>query len=389
MKLKNEDLKGVEASVPSVKDLKWTNIIFFSITTLLGVVGSALYLIRFGISLSEILLFLFYMSVTGTSITLGYHRLFAHNTFKASPLVRFLVLFFGAAAFEQSALKWSSQHRDHHRFVDTDRDPYNIKKGFFYAHIGWLIFWRHRFHYDHVQDLQKSRLLMHQHRHYKVWAIIAGIITPVLIGALTGHMLGAFLLSVCTRLTLVYHSTFCINSVCHTFGKATYDIYSTAKDHWLVAFITNGEGYHNFHHHFPGDYRNGVRWYQWDPTKWMIALLAKLGLVWDLKEISGFRIMAAQFATEKQRIEDRLLQRSGHPSLLTLRNLLETQYEKLKQTLNVWEHSAKEYQGILLQHIERHAEARHQAALKSLEARRQFQETLAQWKSIYLQIKAA
>ena len=113
--------------VQSVKKVIWTNAIFFFVTTLLGVFGTSPYLPPFGVSLSEALLFLFYTVATGTSITLGYHRLFAHNVFKANVLVRFLVLFFGAAAFEQSALRWASQHRDHHRFVDTDRDPYSIK----------------------------------------------------------------------------------------------------------------------------------------------------------------------------------------------------------------------------------------------------------------------
>jgi stearoyl-CoA desaturase (delta-9 desaturase) len=269
--------------------------------------------------------------------------------------------------------------------VDTDRDPYNIKKGFFYAHIGWMIFWQHPLHYDNVRDLQASRLVRHQARFYVLWAAVAGIILPVLIGALTGHALGAFLLSVCARITLVYHITWCINSVCHTFGKATYDIYSSARDHWFAALITNGEGYHNYHHHFPGDYRNGVRWYQWDPTKWVIATLARIGFAWDLKRVSMFRILAAKLAAENQRVGDRL-GKVENPALVALQSMLELQYEKLKQTLGEWERSAREYQEILRQHLERHSEARREAALKSLEARRRFQETLAQWKLICLQL---
>ncbi len=216
-------------------------------------------------------------------------------------------------------------------------------------------------------------------------------------------MIGALLLSVCTRLTLVYHCTWCINSVCHMFGKATYDIYSSAKDHWLAAMITNGEGYHNYHHHFPADYRNGVRWYQWDPTKWIIAILAGLGLAWDLKKVSAFRILAARLAAENQRVADRL-EKVENPNLVTLRSLLNAQYERLKQTLGDWEHSAREYQEMVRQHIARHseaktvkvarsagatsasAEARRQAAIKNFEGRRRFQETLAGWKSSYLKL---
>jgi stearoyl-CoA desaturase (delta-9 desaturase) len=384
----NKEVTAAQQQVP-VKKVIWTNVIFFFLTTLLGTLGTCLYLLRFGISVSELLLFLFYMAVTSTSITLGYHRLFAHCTFKAHALVRFLVLFFGAAAFEQSALRWASQHRDHHRLVDSELDPYSIKKGFFYAHIGWLIFWQHPLHYENARDLRKSRLLAHQHRYYTAWSITAGILTPLVVGALTGHLLGAFLLSVCTRLTLVYHATFCINSVCHKFGKATYDIYSSAKDHWLAALITNGEGYHNYHHHFPGDYRNGVRWYQWDPTKWIIALLSGLGLAWDLRKMSKFRIIAAQLAAEKQSLEDRLLERLENPGALTFREMLQAQYEKLKQTLGDWEHAARDYQQILCQRIARHSNATKEAAVRSLEARRRFHQMLTQWKSVYLQLQAA
>ena len=239
-----------------IRKIMWPNLLFFIGTTLFGVFGSALYLFHFGISLSEILLFAFYVLATIDSITVGYHRLFSHVSFKAEPIIRFLTLFFGAASFEQSALIWASQHRKHHRYVDTDLDPYNIKRGFFYAHLGWMIFWQHADEFENVQDLQKSRLIMSQHRHYALWAICSGILLPVLIGALTGHAVGAFLLSFCARVTFVYHITWCINSFAHTFGKATYDIDSTAKDNWFAAFLTNGEGYHNYHHRFPGDYRN-------------------------------------------------------------------------------------------------------------------------------------
>ena len=113
-----------------IQKIMWGNLLFFISTTLVGVFGSALYLFYFGISLSEILLFVFFVLATIYSITVGYHRLFSHVSFKAEPIVRFLTLFFGAASFEQSALIWCSQHRKHHRYVDTDLDPYNIKKGF-------------------------------------------------------------------------------------------------------------------------------------------------------------------------------------------------------------------------------------------------------------------
>ena len=128
-----EESVKVKTNPNSVKKPIWVNIIFFSVTTLGCLVGAPLYLYHYGISGSELALFAFYMIATGMSITVGYHRHFSHANFRTNPLIQFLLLFFGAAAFEQTAYTWSSQHRDHHRFVDTDLDPYSIKKGFWYS----------------------------------------------------------------------------------------------------------------------------------------------------------------------------------------------------------------------------------------------------------------
>ncbi len=284
-----------------VKKPNWPVIAFFTVTTVGAVVGAPLYIRRFGISSSEILLFSFFVAVTSFAITAGYHRLYAHRAYKTGKFVQFLVLFFGAAAFEQSALTWCAGHRDHHRYVDTEKDPYSIKKGFWYAHIGWMTLWQQWPDYNNVKDLLKNKLVRHQHDHYIAWGFISGILFPLFLGFLTGHTLGALVFSVCVRLTLVYHGTFCINSVCHTFGKATYDIHATARDNWFVAFFTNGEGYHNFHHRFPTDYRNGIRWYQWDPSKWLIALFGRLGLAKELRKTEPRRVLEAKAAADRER----------------------------------------------------------------------------------------
>ncbi len=343
----------------------WINIIFFIITTGGTVVGLPLYISRYGISQSEIILALFFVVMTGLSITVGYHRLFSHAAFKANKLIRFLMLFFGAAAFEQPLLMWASQHRDHHRYVDTELDPYSIKKGFFYAHMGWLIFWEHKIHYENVKDLQQDPMVMHQFKYYALWSIGAGIIFPVILGALTGHALGAFLLSVCARITLVYHSTFCINSVCHMFGTSTYDINATAKDHWLVALITFGEGYHNFHHRFPSDYRNGVRWYHWDPSKWFIALLGMLGMAWDLKRVSYFKILEARLAAQNTRVRSGLEKMPVSVSIAAAREAVKAEYQKLAESLSQWEMAAREQYHVSVGDALKEKAARVQSAAKA------------------------
>jgi stearoyl-CoA desaturase (delta-9 desaturase) len=368
----------------------WVNIIFFAVTTLLGLVGTPLYIYKYGVTVSEIALFVFFVVVTPLSITVGYHRLFSHATFKTNGLIRFLLLFFGAAAFEQSALQWSSQHRDHHRYVDTDRDPYSIKKGFFYAHIGWLLFWKHQTDYDNVKDLQKDAIVRHQHRYYLLWAVFAGIVTPVALGALTGHVVGAFLMSVCLRITVVYHLTFFINSICHMFGRSTYDIYATAKDNWFIAFLTFGEGYHNFHHRFAKDYRNGVRWYQWDPSKWIIAFLGKLGLAWDLRRVSSFRILAAQLAGENRRVTDWLARVGKNTDFLKLNAIVASQYDNLRENLARWEEATKEYRMVLQRQVVQYSEGVRKSARRKLaEAREQFENTHHDWKALLKQCPAA
>ena len=318
------------------------NLVFF--VSLLAVTCTALpwYARHIGISRAEWALFWCFVLATGLSITVGYHRLFSHRAFQASPVIRALCLVFGAAAFEQSALHWASLHRDHHRYVDTDRDPYNIKRGFWYAHIGWMTLWDHQADFSNVADLDADPLLHHQHRHYLLWALAFGVALPLAIGAATGHLLGALLLAVVGRMTLVHHSTFSINSVCHTFGRATYDITTTARDHWLVAFLTNGEGYHNFHHRFASDYRNGVRWYQWDPSKWLIWLLSRAGLAGRLHRASPQAILAARTAAEHARIASTLAPQTN-PAVAALLAAVQERYVALRARLNDWERLEREY----------------------------------------------
>jgi len=275
------------------RKVRWLGLVFFIVLHVVGIVGTPLYIYYRGITAPELALFLSCAAATGLSITIGYHRLFAHSAFKASPIVRFLLLFLGAATFEESALKWSSQHRQHHRFTDTEHDPYGVNQGFWHAHIGWILFWRHHTNYDNVRDLRKSRLVSHQHEHHVWWSIGGGVVLPMLVAWWMGHPLGGFILAVCLRIIIVLHSSFFINSFAHTFGAKTFGRAQSARDNWIAALLTNGEGFHSFHHRFPSDYRNGIQWYHWDPSKWCIYILAKVGLAWDLKRTSDRRIAGA------------------------------------------------------------------------------------------------
>lgn len=260
----------------------------------MALIACPLYVAYHGIRPETVLLTVFMTAATTMAITAGYHRLFAHRTYRAAALYRFFMLAFGAATFQQSALKWSSLHRTHHQYTDTDRDPYNIKKGFFYAHVGWILFYVRGVDYANVKDLRESRLVELQNRDFQWWAIGFGIVMPVLIGAAYGAAWEAFLFAVGLRLFVVFQTVFFINSFAHTFGSATYDKQASARDNWIGAVLTGGEGYHSFHHRFPSDYRNGVRWYHWDPSKWFIRASSFVGWTWDLQRSPEKQILEAR-----------------------------------------------------------------------------------------------
>ena len=147
---------------------RWPSIYFLGAITVIALIGCPLYLYFYGISWSGFLIFMGMCYATLISITAGYHRFYSHKSYQAVWLYHFLMLGFGAASLQQSALKWASLHRSHHQYVDTERDPYNIKKGFFYAHVGWILFWIRSVDLTNVKDLQQDKLLIHQPSHFQI-----------------------------------------------------------------------------------------------------------------------------------------------------------------------------------------------------------------------------
>ncbi len=278
--------------------INWTTSSFLIGTAFLTLTAVPLYIGRFGLDWFQVGLFCAMFAATGFSISLGYHRLFSHIAFQASWPVRLFTLIFGAGAFENSVLMWSSEHRRHHKHVDHDDDPYDISKGFFYAHMGWLLFkMSPQPPYDNVPDLKKDRLVMWQDRYIQWIAVIVAFILPAFLGWLWNGgsgALGGFLIAGVARVTVLQHCTFLINSACHTLGRQPYSDRCSARDSHLLALFTFGEGYHNYHHEFQHDYRNGVKPWEFDPTKWIIWTLSKLGLTANLRRVAAEKIRAAQ-----------------------------------------------------------------------------------------------
>lgn len=292
------------------KKLALKTTIFLFATPIIGVIGTVWLILERGIPLYTWLAYLFMTAATGLAITGGYHRLFSHRAYKASFPVKLFFVLFGAAAFQQSIIEWSSDHRIHHRFVDKDEDPYAITKGFWYAHILWLFENRDHRTPVNVNDLYEDKLVKFQDDYYYLIAIFMGFIFPVLLCSLWGDALGGLFLVGSLRIAVNHHMTFFINSLAHYKGAQPFSDKHTAKDNWIIALFTFGEGYHNFHHEFQADYRNGIRWFDYDPTKWLINTFAFFGLASDRKTISEEQILRKKMVMDEKRLRSILESKS-------------------------------------------------------------------------------
>ncbi len=289
-----------------IQKICWSVTLFLILNPVISVAALVVYLIfsnsYTGSQILWITLFgAVFAVLTNLSITMGYHRLFSHKSYEAHPLLQKILLFISAGAFQGSALKWSSDHRVHHKFEDTDRDPYSINKGFWHAHMGWMMKHESVSLPIHAPDLEKNKWVMNQHNYYAYWSIGVGYVLPALVGYLLGNLFLGLVIAGGLRIFLTQQSTFLVNSLSHTLGKTPYSTEKTAKDSLIVTILTHGEGYHNFHHKFQFDYRNGIRWYHWDPTKWSIQLAAFMGLANKLKTVQFSEILKARLQTETEK----------------------------------------------------------------------------------------
>ena len=243
--------------------------------------------------------------LTGLGITAGYHRLFAHRSYEATLPLRYILVTLAAGSIQGSAQWWIRGHRAHHRYTDTDLDPYSAHKGLFHSHMGWLLFKPRRTPgVVDTTDLIHDKSIQWQHRNLLALNIIMGYVFPILVCGLGwGDYRGGYFYASVLRLLIVHHVTFCVNSLAHYLGDAPFDDRHTPRDHYITALITLGEGYHNFHHEFPSDYRNALLWYQYDPTKWVIWIFKQLGLASNLKKFPENEIRKGRYAMERKALD--------------------------------------------------------------------------------------
>ena len=279
--------------------INWPGTIVLLGTPIAAMILLPLYTYHTDFSAAAWISLFFLLALSSLGITAGYHRLWAHRTYEASLPVKIVLMIGGTFAIQNSILFWASGHRVHHRHVDDiELDPYSAKKGFWYSHIGWMLrdYPSGSTDYKNVPDLLNDKMVMFQHNYYIPLVLATNLGIPALIGWAVGDVWGVMLLGGLLRLILSHHVTFFINSLCHMWGKRPYTDENTARDNFVLAILTWGEGYHNYHHIFQYDYRNGVKWWQYDPTKWLIWSLSTMGLTKNLRRIPSFNIKKAELA---------------------------------------------------------------------------------------------
>jgi len=285
----------------------WTNVAFLVSTPVAAAVAVPWYVATHGLSWVEVAACLGLWVAIGLGVTAGYHRLFTHRAWDAPVLVRAALAVLGAAALENSVIAWAAAHRYHHRNVDTDDDPYNPQKGFFYSHMGWILIEGPKHDdLDNVPDLWKDPVCRWQHQHYLAIAVVTNLLITAGLALATGRILGMVVFALLLRIVLTHHLTFLINSAAHMWGRQPWSSGHSARDNWFLSFLTFGEGYHNYHHTFQSDYRNGALWYNWDPTKWLIWMLSRVGLARRLRRHPVDVRLRRRFEHARAMLDDRL-----------------------------------------------------------------------------------
>lgn len=269
----------------------WPNVFWFSLLHVASVYG--LYLTFTQTKILTILFAIFVYNVSLFGITAGVHRLWSHKAYKANLAFKIILAFCNSIAYQNSILVWARDHRVHHKYSETNADPVNIERGFFFAHMGWLLCKKHpdvtKFgsRID-LSDLIADKVVYYQHKYYIPSVILMCFILPTLIPVYFWNESIWVSFFVCTilRYTFALNSTWLVNSAAHMYGNRPYDINIAPTENISVAALTLGEGYHNYHHTFPFDYSTSEWGWNVNLTTFILDSLAKIGWVYDRRMAS-------------------------------------------------------------------------------------------------------
>lgn len=292
---------------------QWKDFVWYNAITLLVWHIMALYSLFFVIptaSGSQIMLGVLFWYLSGLGITAGSHRLWAHRSYKAKLPLKVFLMLCNSMALQGPIFEWSRDHRTHHKASETEADPHNAKRGFWFAHIGWVVLRKNPKVFEkgktiNCDDMKEDGVVMWQNRNYRLTIISMCYVVPALCGHYLGSAWQGFWIAGVFRHVWVLHMTWFVNSAAHLWGDRPYDTRINPAENFWVAVGAIGEGWHNFHHKYPNDYaagEYGIFSGQWNPTKLFIDLMALCGLAWDLKKsttASKARILNAEKAQER------------------------------------------------------------------------------------------
>jgi stearoyl-CoA desaturase (Delta-9 desaturase) len=244
---------------------------------------------------TDIALLLAFNVLAGLGVTVGYHRMLTHRSFRPHPVVKFIFLVLGSMAVEGPALEWAATHIKHHAHSDREGDPHSPVEGFWHAHMGWMF---NRSFADpnlYCRNLVNDPIVVFVSRTFILWMILS-LAIPFAIGGWTGLLWGGLV-----RIFFTHHITWSVNSVCHTFGKREFETRDQSRNEWIVGLLGLGEGWHNNHHAFPRSAFHGLHWWQFDLSGYVIWTLERIGLVRDVYRVTP--AMRARYASKSIEVE--------------------------------------------------------------------------------------
>ncbi len=262
----------------SWRDYEWSAIAPFLLVHVLGIAGAIAGIVM-GAPASAWILALVLYWVRMFGVTGGYHRYFAHRTYKTGRVMQFLIALLAMSASQRGVLWWAAHHRDHHKYSDGDRDVHSpVSWGFWHSHVGWIYDNNNRYDWNRIKDLSRFPELVVLDKLWWLPPWILGFACYFAMGG-WGLFIGFFFST-----TVLWHGTFTINSLAHVWGKRRYATTDDSRNNWVLALLTMGEGWHNNHHHHMSSCRQGFFWWEIDLTYYVLRALGAVGLVWDIRE---------------------------------------------------------------------------------------------------------
>jgi stearoyl-CoA desaturase (Delta-9 desaturase) len=292
---------GVKVLEPDAARFQRRLTLVVTMLPFLGVIAAIWMFWGNGLSVVDASIFLAFYTVAGLGVTVGFHRLLTHQSFKAKPWASNVLAVAGSMAIQGPVIRWVADHRRHHAFADQDGDPHSphldegpgvkgVLKGLWHAHMGWLFNDEQTSARRWAPDLVKDPAMRTIDRLFLLWVVISFGAPPVLGFLITGTASGAltaFVWGSLTRIFLLHHVTWSINSICHFYGKRPFETPDYSTNNWPLALISFGESWHNNHHAFPTSAVHGLSRGQLDISGAFIRLMQKLGMASDIKTVSG------------------------------------------------------------------------------------------------------